>query len=77
MREAMTRGADATGLGRKAQLEAHARYAAIPEAQMVYRVPLTANQHILHLLLTVFTAGLWAPVWIIRAMQGNARRPGG
>jgi len=37
------------------------------------RVPLTANQHILHLLLTVFTCGLWLPVWIIRASQGNRR----
>lgn len=37
------------------------------------REPLTASQHILHLLLTVFTAGLWAPVWIIRAVQGNKR----
>lgn len=35
------------------------------------RVPLTANQHILHLLLTVFTAGLWAPVWFVRAWHGN------
>jgi hypothetical protein len=35
------------------------------------RVPLRTNQHILHLLLTVFTGGLWAPVWIIRALQGN------
>ena len=35
------------------------------------RVPLTASQHILHLLLTIFTAGLWLPVWIIRAMRGN------
>jgi hypothetical protein len=35
---------------------------------------LTTNQHILHLLLSVFTAGLWIPVWIIRAVQGNKRR---
>lgn len=35
------------------------------------RVPLTASQHILHLLLTVFTLGLWAPVWLIRAWRGN------
>ena len=35
------------------------------------RVPLTAAQHILHLLLTVFTAGLWAPVWLVRAWRGN------
>lgn len=35
------------------------------------RVPLTTNQHILFLLLTVFTGGLGAIVWIIRAAQGN------
>ena len=35
------------------------------------KTPLTTNQHILHLLLTIFTAGLWLPVWIIRAAQGN------
>ena len=39
------------------------------------RVPLTASQHILHLLLTVFTCGLWAPVWFIRAWRGNPVRP--
>ena len=37
------------------------------------RTPLTANQHILHLLLTVFTGGLWGIVWAIRAVQGNRR----
>jgi len=35
------------------------------------RTPLTAGQHILHLLLTVLTLGLWAPVWLIRAWRGN------
>jgi len=35
------------------------------------KTPLTTNQHILHLLLTVFTCGLWLPVWIVRASQGN------
>jgi len=35
------------------------------------RAPLTTNQHILHLLLTVFTAGLWGIVWFIRAWQCN------
>ena len=35
------------------------------------RVPLTTSQHILHLLLTVFTAGLWAPVWLYLAIRGN------
>jgi hypothetical protein len=74
MKETLTRAADKAGLTRKAALEAQARYAAIPEPQMTYREPLTASQHILHLLLTIFTAGLWAPVWIIRALQGNARR---
>jgi len=47
-----------------------ARYATQPAASQA-RTPLTASQHILHLLLTVFTAGLWLPVWIIRASQGN------
>jgi hypothetical protein len=57
------------------------RYRALADRRMDYlethppkpptRVPLTANQHILHLLLTVFTLGLWAPVWFIRAMRGN------
>ena len=37
------------------------------------RTPLTTSQHILHLLLTVLTAGLWAPVWIILAIRGNRR----
>lgn len=35
------------------------------------RTPLTASQHILHLLLTVCTCGLWALVWIFAAMRGN------
>lgn len=39
------------------------------------REPLTTSQHILHLLLTVFTVGLWAPAWIVRAVQGNKRQP--
>jgi hypothetical protein len=38
------------------------------------RTPLTTNQHILHLLLTVFTLGLWAPVWFILAVRGNVSR---
>ena len=36
------------------------------------RTPLTASQHILHLLLSVFTCGLWVPVWIFRAIAGNS-----
>jgi hypothetical protein len=30
---------------------------------------LTTNQHILHLLLTVFTGGLWLPVWLILSIR--------
>jgi hypothetical protein len=52
------------------------RYRALADRRFDYleahpRVPLTAGQHILHLLLTVFTFGLWAPVWFIRAARGN------
>jgi hypothetical protein len=53
--------------------------AAEPDA----RYPLTPGQHVLHLLLTVLTCGLWLPVWIIRAMAGNrpyvapGEQPGG
>lgn len=42
-----------------------------PSPRPVYVGPLTASQHILHLLLTVLTGGLWAPVWIWRAIRGN------
>ena len=42
--------------------------AAVPAQR---RVPLTTNQHILHLLLSVFTFGLWLPVWFVRAWRGN------
>lgn len=51
-----------------------ARYAQPGAAHAPARVPLTTGQHILHLLLTVFTAGLWAPVWIWLAMRGNPPR---
>lgn len=39
------------------------------------RVPLTAGQHILHLLLSICTGGLWLPVWFIRAWHGNPAPP--
>jgi len=41
------------------------------QPQRPARVPLTAGQHILHLLLSVLTGGLWLPVWFIRAWRGN------
>ena len=30
---------------------------------------MTTNQHILHLLISVFTFGLWIPVWIYLAVR--------
>ena len=44
---------------------------AMESGQAPVRIPLTAGQHILHLLLSVFTCGLWVPVWIVRSIQGN------
>ncbi len=52
-----------------------AQYWAMRRQRDGYTQPLSTGQHILHLLLTVFTAGLWLPVWIIRAARGN-RVPG-
>ena len=55
-----------------ADVEAH--YGVRPDQPVpVTRMPLTASQHILHLLLTVFTAGLWLPVWIFLGIRGNRR----
>lgn len=64
------------GFGEAAYQQRMARMGLHPGGRwvLVGQGPLTTNQHILHLLLTVFTAGLWAPVWIIRAVQGNKRR---
>jgi hypothetical protein len=52
----------------EAEADAQADYWQRPQ-----RTPLTTNQHILHLLLTVFTGGLWLPVWIILGIRGNRR----
>ena len=35
------------------------------------RQPLTTTQHIFHLLMTVFTCGLWLPVWFILAHRST------
>lgn len=52
---------------RAAEAEAEAQEACLyPD-----RTPLTTNQHILHLILTLVTCGLWGIVWIVRAVQGN------
>lgn len=49
-------------------------YYAQPGAALPARTPLTTSQHILHLILTVLTGGLWGIVWLIAAMRGNAPR---
>ena len=67
----MAAAADARAAQRERDSAAVAARYMQARAVPVQRVPLTASQHILHLLLTVFTAGLWLPVWIVRAAQGN------
>ena len=47
------------------------------EQHIAAKIKLETNQHILHLFLTVVTGGLWIPVWIIRAIQGNKTRLAG
>jgi hypothetical protein len=47
------------------------RLDSIEAGERPVRTKLTTGQHILHLLLTIVTGGLWAPVWIVRAIQGN------
>jgi hypothetical protein len=61
------------GARRRAEVDAQfrERYATIPQRPPTVKAPLTSGQHILHLLLSVFTLGLWIPVWVIRAAQGN------
>ncbi|HEX7163343.1 MAG TPA: hypothetical protein VF223_19160 [Trebonia sp.] len=59
------------GARRRAEVDAQFRQRHANLAPPPPKIPLTASQHILHLLLTVFTAGLWAPVWIARAAGGN------
>ena len=47
------------------------------ESQNQHETVLVKGQrpnHILHLLLSVFTGGLWIPVWILVAMTGGEKR---
>jgi hypothetical protein len=53
--------------------QVEAFYRAQPPHSERARRPLDTSQHILHLLLTIFTGGLWLPVWIILAIRGNRR----
>lgn len=42
-----------------------------------FPVPMSASSHILHLLLTMFSGGLWAIIWIAQATgRGRPRRYG-
>lgn len=71
--EALARKAARGHLAGPVRYAAEQQYGPMPAGPMP-RTPLTANQHILHLLLTVFTAGLWLPVWVVLSIRGN-RRP--
>lgn len=44
-----------------------------PAAVMTYKDPFETN-HILHLLLSLVTFGLWLPVWIIIAIRNGEAR---
>lgn len=35
--------------------------------------PARGTNHVLHLLLTVFTGGLWLPVWLVLAIKNRRR----
>ena len=48
-----------------------AQYWAMKHRREGGRQPLTTNQHILYLLLTVFTFGLGGILWAVRAAHGN------
>ena len=52
--------------------QVEARYGVKPDqVQPLAREPLTTNQHILWLLVTVFTGGLGGIGWFVRARTGN------
>lgn len=36
------------------------------------RQRLSQNAHMVHLVLTLFTCGLWSPIWIIHAVIGTS-----
>lgn len=52
-----------------------AQYWAMKKRRDGGRAPMTTGQHIFCLLLTVFTAGLGAIVWIIWGIRGNRVLP--
>ena len=44
-----------------------------PQAVVAVREPFTTN-HVLHLLVTIVTCGLWAPVWLFIAWRNTENR---
>ena len=56
---------------RTGQSGAHVEARSATEGVVVYGKPVN---HVLHLLLTVFTGGLWLPVWLLLAASGGQRR---
>ena len=57
-----------------AKLLASGYHVEIQTAELTQLVKGHRVNHILHLLLTVFTVGLWLPVWIGVALFGGGRR---
>jgi len=49
----------------------------VAPAPFVVAIPSPGQtNHVLHLLLTVFTCGLWAPMWLIVTIVNSYRKPG-
>ena len=65
------RDGDTMSITQKYRAHVDRKLAAMEDGSAPVRVPLTASQHILHLLLSIFTCGLWIPVWVVRGVQGN------
>jgi hypothetical protein len=45
-----------------------------PTQNVTIVLPPKGVNHVLHLILTILTAGLWLPVWILLVVQDRARR---
>ncbi|CAN0487058.1 unnamed protein product, partial [Phaeothamnion confervicola] len=61
---AMREAEEARREAREARRESQRR----PRREVVYRDRRPTCPHVLHLILTIFTAGLWLPIWIIHAI---------
>ena len=59
------------------ELAAHIRRGWRVESQSEYLVAVVKGRranHVLHLLISVFTVGLWIPLWVIMALSGGETR---